>query len=312
MAYYDCLQVAPTATKAQIKKSYYRLAKAYHPDKNPDDPTAEQKFKELSEAYQVLSDPEQREKYDKYGKEAMSGQQTMDPQELFQHLFGGGKFVDIFGELALFERSQIDSEDAEAVEAFRKKQEEERVIPLSQKLLTKLEVHMTGSISQFLQLARAECKELVEGPGGGDLLHRVGYVYEQEAKQALGGLGGFWASLKEGGHTVSETMSIINAASKAQAAAERLEKEKEKETSETTRAEREAFIAGQTMVALWKLGKMEIESIIRQVCAKIFRPTTPLATSVVKARAQALKALGEIYLKEGKVAQNIEKSQQYR
>src|ERR1017187_10627515 len=65
--YYKILGVDKNATKDEIKKVYRRLAKKYHPDKNPGDKTSEEKFKEVTEANEVLSDPEKRKKYDKLG-----------------------------------------------------------------------------------------------------------------------------------------------------------------------------------------------------------------------------------------------------
>src|ERR1700680_1269220 len=65
--YYDILGVAKDATEGDIKKSYRRLAKRYHPDVNKGDKQAEEKFKEVSEAYEVLSDKEKRKQYDMFG-----------------------------------------------------------------------------------------------------------------------------------------------------------------------------------------------------------------------------------------------------
>ena len=65
--YYEVLGVNKDATKEEIKKAYWNLAKKYHPDVNKDDPKAEEKFKEISEAYGVLSNDEQRAKYDQFG-----------------------------------------------------------------------------------------------------------------------------------------------------------------------------------------------------------------------------------------------------
>jgi len=65
----------------------------YHPDKNQGDPEAEEKFKKISEAYQVLSDPALKSKYDQFGKEAAKGDANMmDPKEFFNVMFGEGKF----------------------------------------------------------------------------------------------------------------------------------------------------------------------------------------------------------------------------
>jgi curved DNA-binding protein len=74
--YYDILGVKKSATKDEIKKAYRKLAAKFHPDKNPDDPSAEQKFKEVGEAYEVLKDPEKRKLYDRVGKDWKQYQQA--------------------------------------------------------------------------------------------------------------------------------------------------------------------------------------------------------------------------------------------
>ena len=65
--YYKVLGVEKTATEKEIKQAFRRLARQHHPDVNPNDPKAEERFKEINEAYEVLSDPEKRRKYDQLG-----------------------------------------------------------------------------------------------------------------------------------------------------------------------------------------------------------------------------------------------------
>ena len=71
--YYETLGVARDVAGDELKKAYRTLAMKYHPDRNPDDAAAEAKFKELSEAYGVLSDPQKREAYNQYGHAAFEG-----------------------------------------------------------------------------------------------------------------------------------------------------------------------------------------------------------------------------------------------
>lgn len=89
--YYEVLGVARDASEDEIKKAYRALARKYHPDANPDDPGAEGKFKELAEAFSVLSDEGRRRDYDRYGtsKPPAGG---FDPFDLFASFFGGDPF----------------------------------------------------------------------------------------------------------------------------------------------------------------------------------------------------------------------------
>jgi len=97
--YYDVLGVDRNASKEDIKKAYRKLAVKYHPDKNPNDKQAEEKFKEATEAYEVLGDEQRRRMYDQFGHEGVSaaagGFQGFRSASDFEDLFGG--FSDIFG-----------------------------------------------------------------------------------------------------------------------------------------------------------------------------------------------------------------------
>ncbi|MBN2780646.1 MAG: molecular chaperone DnaJ [Candidatus Marinimicrobia bacterium] len=110
--YYDILGVAKTASADELKKAYRKLAVKYHPDKNPDNKEAEERFKEAAEAYSVLSDPDKRQRYDQFGADGLkqngfgggfSGQgMSMDDifsqfGSIFGDAFGGGGFGSFFG-----------------------------------------------------------------------------------------------------------------------------------------------------------------------------------------------------------------------
>jgi len=95
--YYEVLQISKSANGDDIKKAYRKLAMQYHPDKNPGDKEAEEKFKAINEAYQVLSDDEKRGIYDRYGKEGLAGRggggggfDFGDINDIFSSFFGGG------------------------------------------------------------------------------------------------------------------------------------------------------------------------------------------------------------------------------
>jgi len=106
--YYDILGVSKTASSDELKKAYRKVAMKYHPDRNPDNKEAEDKFKEAAEAYSVLNDPNKRNQYDRFGHAGVSNSggpgfsSQMDVNDIFSafsDIFGGGAspFSDIFG-----------------------------------------------------------------------------------------------------------------------------------------------------------------------------------------------------------------------
>jgi len=103
--YYEVLGVGKNASADDIKRAYRRMAMKYHPDKNPGNKEAEAKFKECAEAYEVLSDPEKRQRYDQFGHDGLRGMgmrdyshmRWQDIGSIFEDIFGFSDFGDLFG-----------------------------------------------------------------------------------------------------------------------------------------------------------------------------------------------------------------------
>ncbi len=197
--YYETLEVSRTSSGGEIKKSYRRLAIQYHPDKNPDDKTAEERFKEIGEAYEVLSDDQKRAAYDRYGHRAFSngtgpsaGGRSVDPFDLFREVFGGGGGGGIFeeffgggGRAAQAERRKRGSDLRydlqitleEAAEGVEKELKIERLVPCET---------CSGSGAQN---GRAEVRSCSTCGGMGQVIVSRGFFQVQQACPACGGVG---------------------------------------------------------------------------------------------------------------------------
>jgi DnaJ-class molecular chaperone len=101
--YYKILNVAESATQEEIKKSYRKLALELHPDHNPDDPSSEEKFKDVTEAYGVLSDSQKKQEYDRFRADHFAGRSSSrfqySQEDIFSSMFQGKNANDMFEEL---------------------------------------------------------------------------------------------------------------------------------------------------------------------------------------------------------------------
>src|SRR3954454_16560108 len=114
--HYTTLGVAKNASDEEIKKAYRKLARQYHPDRNPDDEAAEERFKEISVAYETLSDPDKRKQYDLVGDQTAAGAFRFDPSAFRDA--GGIDFDDLLG--GIFNRGRRGPRVAEQAAANRR------------------------------------------------------------------------------------------------------------------------------------------------------------------------------------------------
>ncbi|KAJ3413383.1 hypothetical protein HDV05_008094 [Chytridiales sp. JEL 0842] len=160
---YDLLGVDVKATPAQIKKAYYMKAMKHHPDKNPDDPTAEETFKKISEAYQTLSDPNLRASYNRYGMQE-GGEKAVfiDPELFFKQQFGGNAFENIIGEISIakdfkeaMSRAGPDGSDADGTEqadmGISSQQRREERIEAREARVAKLSCNLINKLSLYTE-----------------------------------------------------------------------------------------------------------------------------------------------------------------
>ncbi|TFK64456.1 DnaJ-domain-containing protein [Pluteus cervinus] len=343
--YYDILGVPVNATGDDIKKAYRRLAIKHHPDKNPDDPHAEERFKEIAIAYQTLSDETLRRKYNEFGpKESAPEGGFVDPEEVFGAIFGGEKFVPIIGHISLakdmkaaLQEADEEGEDtgggsnttgrikdgkvlseeekAKKDEKDRKKADEkakaraERVAQLVDTLNHKLGLfteQATGPedrdvANSWRTICEIEAEELKRESYGAELLQTIGFVYSSKAKhylatnQTIWGMGGWLHNVQGKYHVFSETVSTLRSAIELKSVFDQIQAaEKAGNLSPEERKKLEEQAAEKGLQALFKGTKLEVESILREVCDRILEDPT-LPQNKAQLRAVALQILGDAY-----------------
>lgn len=326
-AFYDLLAVAPDANAGQIKKAYYNQARKVHPDKNPDDPEAAAKFQALGEAYQVLSDPEQRKRYDEIGRDAVSTENMMDPAQVFGMMFGSEVFEEYVGQLRLATAVSAATEsmgnneetsdetavqaglDQDKLQKKLKSSQDERITKLVDQLKERLDKYINGDKDSFYAWAISEAEQLSEASFGVEMLKTIGYMYERMGARQLGKnplfLGIPFAAewMREKGHKVQSGFTAIHGAVQLmqlqQEMQETIAKVEMNEQAMQTymEAKQETLLK-----SLWKLNVVDIENTLTSVCLKVLQePGIP--KDMIKKRAKGLKKLGSIFQAAGKSMQ---------
>jgi len=209
--YYEILKVETTASSAQIKKSYYELARKLHPDKNPDDPDAHVKFQKVGEAYQVLSDPELRKKYDSRGKDGLGDIPVVDASAFFAALFGSDQMEMFVGKLQMAVMAEGGSDLTRDETRIL---QDRRVVRLAINLAAILDGYAAAprttttttatttddkttnekeeeklrekaALEKFEAQMKPIAQSLANASHGPKMLKQIGFVYEKQAEQVL-------------------------------------------------------------------------------------------------------------------------------
>ena len=295
--FYDVLDVPPDASAARIKKSYYKKALQCHPDKHPGDADAAAKFQKIGAAYQVLSNPQARARYDASGD---AGEvPALDSTTLFAVVFGSAKFEDFVGELQLAQLAQEEQDDTDVPDEERAYLQRKREVDCAAKVVDLLDPYASGRLDEaaFEVSLKPLAQDLASNAFGAALLDVVGYAYEMaggaRAARGAGARGAF--ALRRRAHALGTRLATARSLGKAggrSLAARRAEKREatlDAAAAAASKQKRESELTLSMLEVMWRLTVVDVETTLRVACHKVLNDHgAPRETRLARARGLAI------------------------
>lgn len=318
--YYELLGVDRGATRDVIKKQYFLLAKRYHPDKNPGNEASKEIFQKLGEAYQVLSDPELRARYDARGREGVADVDFMASGEFFTMLFGSARFEAFTGELML---TTLMRYGGDITTSQRERLHQLRLETVSKNLLKYVDDLWQSGEADY----RAHMKQLAEvslgtAEYGSVMLLTLGRVYRNTARRVRGNfVEGFKAGWDAQRDKLSTAYNAASAGVKVMSHQQKLErkmKEKREEAASSLAGSAaadvdvgweeamEAESLPLMLDAMWAANALDIQSAVSDACRKVLKEKGA-PKKLLQERAEALEIMGDVFLSVGKSLQDVER-----
>ncbi|KAI8062491.1 X-domain of DnaJ-containing-domain-containing protein [Gongronella butleri] len=298
-------KLSRTPTIWLSKSSTRKLAILMHPDRSRK-PSAEDDFKALSEAYQVLIDKELRQRYDMYGRTADLKQGDLqDPRKLFAQFWGGQAFKDYCGELNmarvqaasdLYTDTDEAKKQRQALEQQAFDQQEARVQELKALFVTRIEGFHDPAPAAFHKKTWEAIESLQTAHLGASLLYIIGRTYAAKAKEYLGlkcgMLPGYVHQLRERQYITRSLWTVVKTSMDARQATDVL---LERVYAGKSYEDLDEIASKKSHRALWEMFKFEIEATLRSVCDELLRDSKA-SNDEKQRRARALLFFGNTFM----------------
>lgn len=311
--YYDILNVKSSATPKEIKRSYYRLAKELHPDKNPNDATAAERFRTLHTAYLVLSDTEKRRKYDEFGASSNNlNLPDFDPYLFYAILFNSqtvepyvgdltiGTFTDQILQLLQTGRATRPEEFLRAL-SFSDHRARSRQLHIALFLDQRISgfLHGTTTTDKFRNQCRAEASAISLAPFGNLYLEIIGTNLVLEAAQflgfkssVLGWVGGTATLIKRKLRSFKSMISIVRETIDVLKLLPQQQNTDEALSQEETMLQ----LLPELLDVAWAYNARDIASTLHGACTRLFHDASINSKYKQLERAQAIQMIGQEFL----------------